>query len=126
MTRTHTSERKDTGSSGDADAEAEEEEIVRDKPSRKALGKRRAIPDEDNHFNPDDMFFPNGDANALKRQVSRESSEESLMADEVYLSKPIKYAYDAYQEKVDLLKAEAAASSGGSGSSDGERARAHR
>jgi hypothetical protein len=93
-------------------------------PSRKALGKRRAIVDPDSRsltpvdcvlladipddFDPDDMF--NG--NAGSKKDSSDSSEESLMADEVYTSKPITYAYDAYQEKLDRQKLEGSAPKG--------------
>jgi len=71
-------------------------------PSRKALGKRRAIPDEDNHFNPDDMFG------------SKEStdSDDSIIADEVYTTKPVVYVYDAYEERQAALR-----SGGGGGGS---------
>lgn len=41
-----------------------------------------------------------------KTKESSASSEESLIADEVYTSKPVKYAYDAYQEKLDRQKAD--------------------
>lgn len=93
-------------------------------PSRKALGKRRAVVDHDSEpfsttnelspglaadvtddFDPDDMF--NG--NTGSKKDSSDSSEESLIADEVYTSKPITYAYDAYQEKLDRQRLEGTA-----------------
>lgn len=40
------------------------------------------------------------------KKESSASSEESLIADEVYTSKPVKYAYDAYQEKLDRQRAD--------------------
>ena len=96
-------------------------------PSRKALGKRRAVVDPDSElffpvirrrraadapddFNPDDMF----NDNTGSKKDSPESSEESLIADEVYTSKPITYAYDAYQEKLDRQKLEGVGASSGS------------
>lgn len=55
-------------------------------------------------FNPDDMFSdPNSNTNSKKD--SSASSEESLTADEVYISKPVTYAYDAYQERLEKQKA---------------------
>lgn len=45
-------------------------------------------------FDPDDMF-------GVSKKSSEESSDESITADVVYLSKPVTYAYDAYQEKID-------------------------
>lgn len=86
------------------------------KPSRKALGKRRAVVDEDSelslyddadkdHFDPDDMFKD-------KKDSSHSSEEDCVTADEVYLSKPVVYAYDAYQERLEAQKAaEASANS---------------
>ena len=52
-------------------------------------------------FDPDDMF-----TGGNKTKESSASSEESLIADEVYTSKPVKYAYDAYQEKLDRQRAD--------------------
>ena len=34
------------------------------------------------------------------KKADSTSSEESVTADEVYFSKPVSYAYDAYQEKL--------------------------
>jgi hypothetical protein len=52
-------------------------------------------------FDPDDMFNGNG-----PKKDSSASSEEST-TDEVFTTAPtpVKYAYDAYQEKLDMLKA---------------------
>ena len=90
--------------------------MVPSKPSRKALGKRRALPvDPDSqscsslpemtaladaradHFDPNDIF---GDA---AKKNSPASSKESLPSDEAFSvpSNPVRYAYDAYQEKLD-------------------------
>ena len=55
-------------------------------------------------FDPDDMF--NG--NSGKKESS--SSDESLGIDEDYTAAPIKYAYDAYQEKLQMQKAEGGSS----------------
>lgn len=49
-------------------------------------------------------MFTGGGGGAKKD--SSASSEESLIADEVYTSKPVKYAYDAYQEKLDRQRAD--------------------
>lgn len=88
-------------------------------PSRKALGKRRAVIDPDSEFtsrswlvvhaaNVSDDFDPNDmfNGNTGSKNDSSDSSEESLIADEVYTSKPITYAYDAYQEKLDRQRLE--------------------
>lgn len=114
--RSGTGSTHDGGSGGHAGADGEEEEVPLTgpvKPSRKALGKRRAIVDEDSeslrmiyhvdkvliglsdHFDPDDMF-----GNGASKKSSSNSSEESVTADEVFFSKPVQYAYDAYQEKL--------------------------
>lgn len=85
------------------------------RPSRKALGKRRVIEDPDSElsfdappqflidvqdkFDPDDMF-------GAPAKESSASSEESITADDVFFAKPVKYAYDAYQEKLDNEVAE--------------------
>jgi hypothetical protein len=114
---------------------SEDEEDVPKKPSRKALGKRRAEPvdpdsrsrlrllkdsclwrrtDHIDDFDPHDLLM--GDQPA-KRQDSTASSEESVTADQVFFSKPVKYVYDAYQEKLDAEAREAATgrSTNGSG-----------
>lgn len=80
---------------------------------RKAGAKRRGldathdgdyrVPDRalltSDGFDPDEMF---------KDQKTDTQSEESVTADDVYL-KPVVYAYDAYQEKLDKEAREAAA-----------------
>ena len=38
---------------------------------------------------------------AEPKKDSSASSDESVTADEVFFAKPVKYAYDAYQEKLD-------------------------
>jgi hypothetical protein len=76
------------------------------RPSRKALGKRRAVPtDEDNDFDPNDLF----PGNAPPKKTSDAASDRSVTADDVYLAKPVKYAYDAWAEAVQREKEEAAA-----------------
>jgi hypothetical protein len=62
-----------------------------------------AIDLQTDDFDPDDMF--NGNGNGGKKESSA-SSDESLTADEVYTAPAVKYAYDAYQEKVEKQKAE--------------------
>jgi hypothetical protein len=74
-------------------------------------------------FNPDDMF-----GTGTTKKDSSSDSDESLLADDVYTSKPINYAYDAYQEKLDMQRREASLSGhsgeggslgGGAGEIDG-------
>ncbi|WWC87356.1 uncharacterized protein L201_002245 [Kwoniella dendrophila CBS 6074] len=98
------------------------------KPSRKALGKRRAVVDEENHFDPNDMFEPNStDPRAQYRDQGRnntynrnnndndidnnnDSSEEdytnlsNTMNNPNITKKKIVYAYDAYEERQKELK----------------------
>lgn len=84
--------RGDSGSSGDiprsnGNADVGEEGDT-PRPSRKALGKRRAVIDEDNDFDPNEMFLepkPRPDA-------SRDDSADSVAKPE------IKYVYDAWEE----------------------------
>ncbi|KAK4683955.1 hypothetical protein P7C73_g6253, partial [Tremellales sp. Uapishka_1] len=83
-----------SGSTADGSFVEAEEELAPVKPSRKALGKRRAVVDEDNHFNPDDMFVQPA------TQSDSEPSEDSITADDIHFAKPVVYAYDAYQERV--------------------------
>jgi len=65
------------------------------------------------HFDPDEMF-------GVKKS-SDESSEEIVVADEVYTSKqPVNYAYDAYQE---MLEKEVGGSYGAGGSGSGSAGR---
>jgi hypothetical protein len=91
------------------------------RPSRKALGKRRAVPtDEDSELPPNaitgpaltaDDFDPNDlfPGNAPPKKTSDAASDRSVTADDVYLAKPVKYAYDAWAEAVQREKEEAAA-----------------
>ncbi|WRT65209.1 uncharacterized protein IL334_002152 [Kwoniella shivajii] len=87
------------------------------KPSRKALGKRRAVIDEDNDFDPNDMFVPNPlDPRAQSRDKQPKSTEShddssdefSALNDENNKNKTHKhkivYAYDAYEERQKELK----------------------
>jgi hypothetical protein len=77
------------------------------RPSRKALGKRRADPDSEyicaltdsqantNHsavdFDPDEMF--------KEKEVKADTaSDHSITADDVYFDRPVVYAYDAWAE----------------------------
>jgi hypothetical protein len=53
------------------------------------------------HFDPDDMFKDKKD--------SSHSSDESVTADDVFLAKPVIYAYDAYQERLEAQNAASAA-----------------
>ncbi|ORY24881.1 hypothetical protein BCR39DRAFT_545694 [Naematelia encephala] len=104
-----------------ADEDDDDEDIpVRPiKPSRKALGKRRAVIDEDNHFDPDDMFLE-----VKKEKDTSASSEESYTADDFYLvpQKSIKYAYDAYQDKLNReLEAAGRVGASGGGHAGGSR-----
>ncbi|CAK9784812.1 hypothetical protein CC85DRAFT_259921 [Cutaneotrichosporon oleaginosum] len=89
-------------SNGNAAVAGGEEGIPR--PSRKALGKRRAVPDEDNDFDPNEMFL-----GGAPKKTSDAASDHSVTADEVYLAKPIEYAYDAWAEAMQREKEEAAA-----------------
>ncbi|ODO02955.1 hypothetical protein I350_05798 [Cryptococcus amylolentus CBS 6273] len=104
------------------------------KPSRKALGKRRAVVDEDNNFDPNDMFNPTStDPRSTVPSSNNglpdgEGSDESLLlGDDFTKVKPIVYAYDAYEERQKELKRlkeleeRARASSGFSGGSGGSR-----
>nr|XP_019047665.1 hypothetical protein I302_04281 [Kwoniella bestiolae CBS 10118]OCF26595.1 hypothetical protein I302_04281 [Kwoniella bestiolae CBS 10118] len=113
------------------------------KPSRKALGKRRAVVDEDNNFDPNDMFNPNptnprsqtrdqgqnpnNDNNEID---NNNSSEEDYMTLEDLTNdkqkKKIVYAYDAYEERqrelkkaAEALKISERAGGGGGGGSGG-------
>jgi hypothetical protein len=51
----------------------------------------------------------NGNGNGGKKESSA-SSDESFLADEDYTAAPVKYAYDAYQEKLQKQKAEGGSS----------------
>nr|XP_018265924.1 uncharacterized protein I303_02301 [Kwoniella dejecticola CBS 10117]OBR88082.1 hypothetical protein I303_02301 [Kwoniella dejecticola CBS 10117] len=95
------------------------------KPSRKALGKRRAVIDEDNHFNPDDMFNPshtnpraiNRDAGQGNYNNNNNNDNDNNSSEEDYTTlspsdertknkQKIVYAYDAYEERqLELKKA---------------------
>jgi hypothetical protein len=66
------------------------------------------------HFNPDDMFSAQ-DA-PIRARAPSTASAESLTADDVYLSQPVTYAYDAYQEKLELESRQGSASGGTKGS----------
>ncbi|ORX33522.1 hypothetical protein BD324DRAFT_639653 [Kockovaella imperatae] len=95
--------RSGTGSTHD---DGQDDSEAPSQPSRKALGKRRAqAADPDSTFDPNDMFG----LSTTKKSASSASSE-SLLADEAYI-KPVTYAYDAYQEK---LEAEAMSRKGSS------------
>lgn len=112
-----------------ADEADEDGWVPPSKPTRKALGKRRAVeteecepgsyillmwdgPDLAADFNPDDMFLT-----PAEKKTDGSGSDESITADDVHFAKPpVKYAYDAYQER---LEADKAASSQGHGSSAG-------
>ncbi|OCF40210.1 hypothetical protein I317_05967 [Kwoniella heveanensis CBS 569] len=125
-----TPSRSGTGSTAD-DLEEDGDNLpaVPIKPSRKALGKRRAVVDEDNHFDPNDMFAPNPSVDPRSRPTADgdpnkgdSDSEESLTADSLLnpngkVNKPVVYAYDAYEERQkELRRAEEALKlSGGSG-----------
>ncbi|KAK8846581.1 hypothetical protein IAR55_005667 [Kwoniella newhampshirensis] len=74
------------------------------KPSRKALGKRRAVIDEDNNFDPNDMFNPNPTDPRARDTDTHSDSDESLTADALIDHKPIVYAYDAYEERQKELR----------------------
>ncbi|OXG10852.1 hypothetical protein C361_06890 [Cryptococcus neoformans Tu259-1] len=76
------------------------------KPSRKALGKRRAVIDEDNDFDPNDLFNPQPiDPRSRGCHANDDtSSDESLTTDAVFNAKPVVYAYDAYEERQKELK----------------------
>ncbi|WWD21898.1 hypothetical protein CI109_106386 [Kwoniella shandongensis] len=110
------------------------------KPSRKALGKRRAVVDEDNNFDPNDMFSSNpgtdprtretgatanANANANTNTDSHSDSDESLTADVLIHHKPVVYAYDAYEERQRELKKQTEEAKrtgmGGSGGGGGSR-----
>ncbi|WVQ97500.1 hypothetical protein IAU59_004614 [Kwoniella sp. CBS 9459] len=125
-----TPSRSGTGSTADElDEDGDNLPAVPLKPSRKALGKRRAVVDEENNFDPNDMFAPNPSIDPRSRpnadgdQTKGDSdSEESLTADSLLnpngkAKKPIVYAYDAYEERQKELKRaeEALKTSGGSG-----------
>ena len=64
------------------------------------------------HFDPDDMF-------GASNKSTSDSSEEEIMADEVYLSKPVEYAYDAYREKLDAETATTTSRQGSMASASG-------
>ncbi|KAL1408179.1 hypothetical protein Q8F55_004984 [Vanrija albida] len=103
-----------SGSGAEGDAEEDDETSAAAppaRPSRKALGKRRAEPvDPDNDFSPDDLF-------AVKKP---ETNDDDAATTEIKLpSKPVKYAYDAYQEKLDREAAESVSNSNGNGSGSG-------
>jgi hypothetical protein len=70
------------------------------------LGKRRAVVDEDNDFDPDDMF------NGPKKAPSASSDESTTDENYTTAPTPIKYAYDAYQEKLDRQKLQAESEKG--------------
>ncbi|KIR78097.1 hypothetical protein I305_04739 [Cryptococcus gattii E566] len=76
------------------------------KPSRKALGKRRAVIDEDNDFDPNDLFNPQPTDPRSKESHSNDdtSSDESMTTAAVFNAKPVAYAYDAYEERQKELK----------------------
>lgn len=76
------------------------------KPSRKALGKRRAVIDEDNDFDPNDLFNPQPvDSRPRGCHANDDtSSDESLTTDAVFNAKPVVYAYDAYEERQKEVK----------------------
>ncbi|WVR04273.1 hypothetical protein IAU60_001273 [Kwoniella sp. DSM 27419] len=116
-----------TGSSAQADQEEDGDNLppVPLKPSRKALGKRRAVVDTDNNFDPNDMFNPNPtDPRARPKANSAHGdsdSDDSLTAESnlaLLNAKPVVYAYDAYEERQKEMKRaeEALRRSGGSGS----------
>lgn len=126
---------------GDAAGEEDDSDAPPVRPSRKALGKRRVIEDPDSEFdvelclesdaylpddfNPDDMF-------GLPKPQTSDASDDSVTATEVVRGRPVKYAYDAYQERLDQEAAEqlersrasrigtgAGSAGGGSGSAGG-------
>ncbi|WVQ76618.1 hypothetical protein IAR50_006291 [Cryptococcus sp. DSM 104548] len=134
--------RSGTGdSNGISNAGMDEEDIDGDdlpkiplKPSRKALGKRRAIVDEDNNFDPNELFNPKStDPRHLVPSSNNglpdeDGSDESiLLGDDIAKAKPVVYAYDAYEERQKELKRlkeleeRARASSGFGGGSGGSR-----
>jgi hypothetical protein len=53
--------------------------------------------DPADHFDPDDLF-------GMGKKDESSESDESLIADDVTTSKPVQYAYDAYQDKLDRLR----------------------
>lgn len=85
---------KDSRVSG-VDGDEEDTDTAPTKPSRKALGKRRAQPvDPDNDFDPNELF------NVKTPAAPPSDSDHSITADDVYLAKPVVYAYDAWAEAV--------------------------
>jgi hypothetical protein len=99
-----------------ADSSTDEEEEIEVRPSRKALGKRRAEPDSElqqailgtcgltcaDDFDPDDMF---------KTDKVDAMSIHSITADDIYLDKRTVYAYDAWAENEVARKEKALAPS---------------
>ncbi|WVQ68769.1 uncharacterized protein L199_006978 [Kwoniella botswanensis] len=93
------------------------------RPSRKALGKRRAVVDEDNNFDPNDMFIPNPtdprtqnrdqgqnpnpNGTSNDNEIDNSSEEDYITLEEsikYQQKKKIVYAYDAYEERQKELK----------------------
>lgn len=117
--RGHSGSTHEGGSSGTGEDEDDEA-----RPSRKALGKRRAIPDPDSEllcrpfvdcahpcadtFDPNDLFATTT-TTAPAKPKSDTGSEHSITADDLYLAKPVKYAYDAWAESEATRKERGAA-----------------
>nr|ODN85986.1 hypothetical protein L203_04486 [Cryptococcus depauperatus CBS 7841] len=117
----------ESGPQTDKDQEMDKDDLskVPINPSQKALGKRRAVIDQDSEqspipriwppavvdkyhlddFDPNDLFNADPtDPRTRERDNGDDTSDESLLADTVYTSKPVVYAYDAYEEKLNELK----------------------
>ncbi|BEJ17623.1 hypothetical protein CspHIS471_0610240 [Cutaneotrichosporon sp. HIS471] len=76
--------RGDSGSSGDDPIINSNDEFV-PRPSRKALGKRRAVADKDSDFDPNDLFME-------PKQTMDATTDDTVTKPEV------KYVYDAWEE----------------------------
>ncbi|WVQ83898.1 hypothetical protein IAT38_006042 [Cryptococcus sp. DSM 104549] len=99
------------GAAGAAAEDDDEEELSKPpaKPSRKALGKRRAVVDEDSTFDPNDMFNPNptdprARPDSNNHANGNDSDSDESLAELVRNHKPVVYAYDAYEERQKELK----------------------
>ncbi|EJU00250.1 hypothetical protein DACRYDRAFT_117303 [Dacryopinax primogenitus] len=72
------------------------------KPSAKALGKRPVKPleeDDDNPFDPDDLFKEQGTPRPLPNEEEEEEAGYDPIKIQLGLWKPVKYAYDAAAER---------------------------
>ncbi|KAL7423319.1 hypothetical protein Q5752_002620 [Cryptotrichosporon argae] len=122
---THASSGAGALGEGEGEGEGSDDEAPRTRPSRKALGKRRAVPaheDADAPFDPNDIWgLPRADPPPTEASAVLTSAVDDDDAVSFTAHRPVRYAYDAYQEKLDREAREGRerAGQGGSRRADG-------